>query len=280
MGYNLVYHFILVFLFYMKIIILFLLFHQFIFVNAQEFETNFLRDYFLTADKFIGVDDFDNNYYVKNNTLYKKTYLHTYSYANSQFGEITSVDITNPLKVLVFYRNFNMVLLLDNKLNELSEPINFSIESFSENFAFVSMSSNNNLWLYSFDDHILQLWNHQTRKIQFKSQPVTFYVNGFEPIKQLSTYKYCWLIGEKNILKFNEYGTFLESYEVNNTDLTAFKEGFVILQDNKLYYTNSTKNLQPIIINPELFIKSFYVNTNHIYIFDGTKVFVFNFIKI
>ena len=127
---------------------------------------------------------------------------------------------------------------------------------------------------------MLQLWNHQTRKIQFKSQPVTFYLNGFEPIKQLSTYKYCWLIGKKYILKFNEYGAFIESSEVNNTDLTAFREGFIILQDNKLYYTNSTKSIQPIIINPELFIKSFYVNTNHIYIFDGTKVFVFNFIKI
>ena len=253
---------------------------QLFFVKAQELKTAFFNEYSIDADKFIGVDDFQNSYYINQNTIYKKTVQFTYSYANSQLGEITSVDITNPLKVLVFYRDFNTVLLLDNKLNELTKPINFTTESFPKNITFASISSNNNLCLFSYDDNMLHLWNHQTRKIQFTSQPLTLFIDGFKPIKQLSNYKNCWLVSKKNVLKFNEYGTFIESYEVNNTDLTAFREGFIILQDNRLYYTNSTKNLQPIIIEPELFIKSFYVNTNHIYIFDGTKIYVFKFIKI
>ena len=258
---------------------IFILFQLF-FAKAQELKTTFLNDFSIDADKFIGVDDFENYYYITQNTLYKKTVQFTYSYANSQLGEITSVDITNPLKILVFYRDFNTVLLLDNKLNELTKPINFTTESFSKNITFTSISSNSNLWLFSYDDNMLQLWNHQTRKIHFTSRPLTLFIDDFKPTKQFSNYKNCWLVSEKKIMKFNEYGTFIESYEIINSDLTAFREGFIILQDNKLYYTNSTKSLQPIIIKPELFIKSFYVNTNHIYIFDGTKVFVFNFIKI
>ena len=101
------------------------------FVQAQEFKTAFFKDYSLNADKFIGVDDFENSYYINHNNLYKKTAQTIYSYANSQLGEITSVDITNPLKILVFYRDFKTVLLLDNRLNELTTPINFTTESFS-----------------------------------------------------------------------------------------------------------------------------------------------------
>jgi len=253
---------------------------QIFFVQAQELKTAFLKDYSIKADRFIGVDDFENSYYINHNNLYKKTTQTTYSYANSQLGEITSVDITNPLKVLVFYRDFNTVLLLDNKLNELTIPINFTTESFSKNIAFTSISSNNNLWLYSLDDHKLQLWNHQTKKIQFTSQSLNLFIDDFKPIRQFSTYKNCWLVGERNILKFNEYGTFIESYEVNNIDLTAFDEGYIVLEDSKLFYQDPSRELTQIDLNPVVIIKSFYVNTNHIYIFDGTKIFVFKIIKI
>jgi len=253
---------------------------QLFFVQAQELKTAFLKDYSINADKFIGVDDFENSYYIKHNTLYKKTPQTTYSYANSQLGEITSVDITNSLKILIFYRDFNTVLLLDNRLNELTIPINFTTESFSKNITFTSISSNNNLWLYSLDDHILQLWNHQTRKTQFTSQPITSFIDNFIPIRQFSTYKSCWLVGERNILKFNEYGTFIESYEVNNSDLKTFDEGYIVLEDKILFYQDPSRELTLIDINPVVIIKSFYVNTNHIYIFDGTKIFVYKIIKI
>jgi len=252
---------------------------QLFFVYAQEINTLFIKGYSLKADKFIGVDDFDNTFYINNNILFKNTSKDTYSYANTQLGEISSVDITNPLKVLVFFRDFNTVLLLDNRLNELTKPINFTTESFSKNIAFASMSSNNNLWLYSFDDNILQLWNHQTRKINFTSQPVTFFKD-FEPVKQLSTYQSCRLIGKNLMLKFNEYGTFIESYDINNPEINLFKDGHIILNENQLVYHDSLNKENPININQEVFIKSFYVNTNHIYIFDGTKIFVFKLLKI
>jgi len=265
----------------MKYLIFIFLFIQLFFVNAQELKTTLIEEYIIKADKFIGVDNYKNCYYVHNNTLFKKTINFTYSYSNTQLGSITSVDITNPLKLLVFYRDFNTVLLLDNKLNELTKPINFTTGSFSKNIAFASISSNNNLWLYSLDDNILQLWNHQKRKIEFTSQPLTFINNNFVPTNQLSTYKNCWLIGENNLLKFNEYGTLIESQEKTmSCYLRPFGDGYIFSEDNKLVYQKSLNKTEQIKLNPQVFIKSFYVNTNHIYIFDGTKVFVFKFIKI
>jgi len=267
----------------MKFFAFIFLFIQLLSVNAQEsisIETEFLKDFSLKADTFIGVDDFENYYYIQNNTLHKKTGQQTYTYTNTQLGKITSVDLTNPLKILLFYRDFNTVLFLDNKLNELTTSINFTSESFSQQITFVNISSNNNLWLYSLDDNVLQLWNHQTKKIQFTSQPLSFYANGFSAIQQFSTYKNCWVTDEQTILKFNEYGTFLETSFIDSyTNIKPFQDGYMYVKNHKLHYLNTMIDLQQTQQDAEVLIKNFYINSNHIYIFDGTKIFVFRIIK-
>ena len=221
----------------MKIMaIYFLLFQSFLGV-AQEIttktiETEFIKSFNLDADEFIGTDDFENIYYIKNNVIYKKTPLKTYTYSNTQFGGITSIDIKNPLKILLFYSDFNTAIILDNNLNELTSPINFTSESFSKNISFASISSNNNLWLFSLDDNILRLWNYQTKKIQFASQPASFYVENFETLQQLSSYKNCWLFGDNVMLKFNEYGTFGGVFEIDKFDEVHFSENNIIFSNN------------------------------------------------
>ncbi len=264
----------------MKFFTAIFLFFQFLFVNAQEIQIEFLKDLPLNVDEFIGVDSFENYYYMKNNTLYKKTSQQTYTYTNTQLGKITSVDITNPLKVILFYRDFNTVLFLDNRLNELTTSINFTSESFPQQITFVNISSNNNLWLYSLDDNVLQLWNYQTKKVQFTSQPLSSFSNDFKIIQQLSSYKNCWLIGKNVILKFNEYGIFLEATTIDDhIYLKPFQKGYMYLKDNKLYYQESSTNFQQIHTEIEGIIKSYSINTKHIYIFDGTKIFVFKILK-
>lgn len=270
----------------MKIMVIYFLLFQSILGVAQEIttktiETEFINSFNLDADAFIGTDDFENIYYIKNNVIYKKTALKTYTYSNTQFGGISSIDIKNPLKILLFYSGFNTAIILDNNLNELTSPINFTSESLSKNISFATISSNNNLWLFSLDDNILRLWNYQTKKIQFASQPTSFYAKNFETFQQRSTYKNCWLFGVNMMLKFNEYGTFGGVFEIDKFDEVHFSENNLIFSNNNrlIIYDSELESL-PIKLNQEILIKSFYFNKNQIYIFDGLKIFVFKIIKI
>ncbi|HBK70921.1 MAG TPA: hypothetical protein DDZ39_04565 [Flavobacteriaceae bacterium] len=264
------------------LISVFLIFNLF-FVNAQKIdtiiETEFIKKTALKADRFLGVDDFGNLYYIKNNTLTKKTNQKTYNYTNTQLGEISSVDIKNPLKIILFYKNFNTVLIVDNNLNELSRPINFNNSSFSKNIHLVNGSSNNNLWIYSLDDNTMQLYNYQNHKIQFTTQVLSFYQADFKVINLLCTYKDCWVIGENNILHFNEYGTFIEKTElIGFSELAFFKNTFIFLKDTHLYLYNDMASV-PIHIKDKISIQSFYVNKNDMYIFDGTTIHVYKIVK-
>nr|WP_152556284.1 hypothetical protein [Nonlabens ulvanivorans] len=59
----------------------------------------------LSCDSFYGVDDFESIYYSTDNVLYKKSESKRLEFFDIQLGDITSVDIINPLKILVFYRD-------------------------------------------------------------------------------------------------------------------------------------------------------------------------------
>ena len=262
----------------MKFFLFFLFFSNTFQLSAQTkdtiIETEPIKSFPLIADIFVGVDGFKNLYYIKNNTLHKKTAKKIFTYTNTQLGEITSVDIKNPLKIILFYRNFNTVLLLDNNLNELTTPINFNNTTFSKNAFLVNGSSNNNLWIYSLDDDTLQLYNYQTQKIPATTQALSFYQFDFKVKKIVSTYKNCWLIGKKNILHFDEYGRFIEKIELTNlTDVVFLKGKFIYLENNNLYSYNYEISA-PICIKNKISIQSFYVNKNDMYIFDGTTIFV------
>jgi hypothetical protein len=47
----------------------------------------------------------------------------TFVYQNFSLGKITKVDLQNPLKIVLFYENFNTVVTLDNQLNEIQKSI-------------------------------------------------------------------------------------------------------------------------------------------------------------
>lgn len=232
----------------------------------------------LKADAFIGVDDFENYYYTKGNTLYKKTPRHTYSYTNTRLGNITSVAITNPLKILVFYRDFNSLIILDNRLNELSDIINLSDDSYGKNAVFATISSNNNLWLYSLDDNILTLWNYETRKPVFNSQPLQFYQNDFEAIAQTSTYENCWMVSSKHILIFNEYGSFIKDIDLQKVlALQPYKNGFLYINGNEIYFHESDTVKKLSGLSPKHLSTNFFVNKNNLYFFGSNTLYRYRF---
>ena len=265
----------------MRFLLVFICCFQLFFVQAQEIETAFVKKIALKADRFIGVDSFENYYYIIGSTFYKKTSTNTYSYNNTRLGEIATVDLSNPLKIILFYRDFNVMVILDNRLNELTDSINFSIESFTKNVAFVSVSSNNNIWLYSLDDNILSLWNYETKKTIFNTEPLSFYSKGFEADKQISSYEFCWLVSDAEILQFNEYGSFITSIKSATIEkIQSYLDGYLYLDTNEIYYREDTGTISEVLIdNLDHKITNFMAIKNNLYFFDANVLYKYTLLK-
>lgn len=263
----------------MRSIALIILFFQLCFVHSQTIESKFVDSVLLKADDFIGIDAFENYYYTLGATFYKKTKSKVYSYANTQLGNISSIDITNPLKIVLFYRDFNTIVLLDNRLSELSNNINLSTESFAKNVTFASISSNNNLWLYSLDDNILSLWNYETKQTVFDTQPLSYYQNDFEASIQISTYEYCWLISNDHVLIFNEYGSFIDSFtESDIKRLVPYNQGILYLQNAKIYFRNDSLK-ESLIDNKKHKLDNFFMIKDNLYFFDTNVLYKYILLK-
>jgi len=247
-------------------------------LQSQELTTELHTNKALEADSFIGVDEFESMYYIKENILYKKTSKQLFSYSNVGLGKLNSVNIQNPFKVILFYADFNAAIILDNNLNELTQKIDFTKETLFNNVAFVTGASQNNLWLYA-DDNKLHLYDYRNYAEVLQTQPTTFYDPNFLPKNITSTYKKIWILSVNSVLEFNEYGIYTKSFDLKEVEqIFSFQKGFIFFKKRKFFYQESSR-IVPIRLDFEGRIESIYINSAYIFIFDGKTVYQYQIIR-
>ena len=240
--------------------------------NSQQLETEFTNSFSLDAETFIGIDEFENIYYIKNNVFFKSSNQETVNYSNLSLGKITSVDIHNPFKIVLFYRDYNCAIILDNKLNELTNKIDFTKNTLFNNVLLVSHSSENNLWLFA-DDNKLHQYDFNNNSEKFQTQPITFYQEHFVSKSLKSTYKYAWLLGNTGVIQINEYGNFISFYGNKEIDIIfPYLKGFIAIINDSFHNIQANVSTQ-LSIQFDHIIKDIHINNSSINIFDGSKVY-------
>ncbi len=76
---------------------------------------------------------------------FKPDYNEQYRYANKKSGSVSSVDVTNPLRIVVFYDDFNQIKIFDNTLTVINEL------NLADKFADISaagVTNDGNLWVF------------------------------------------------------------------------------------------------------------------------------------
>lgn len=73
----------------------------------------------------IYIDDFDNLYITSENSLvkYNSTGKELFFFDSPYDGNISLIDLKNPMKVLVFFKNQNKLIFLDNQLSIIANEI-------------------------------------------------------------------------------------------------------------------------------------------------------------
>ncbi len=140
-----------------KVIVLLICFTGSLFdLHAQDSLKYELLNAIETDADFFTTDNQSNIYTVKGNVLtkYDKTGKFLYRYSNKNYGNINFVDVSNMLKILVFYRNYLLTVFLDNTLSINGEPISLDKLGYLQ-AQLVCASHNNGLWIY--DQQNLQL---------------------------------------------------------------------------------------------------------------------------
>lgn len=124
------------------------------------------------AEKIVdfNVDNLGNTYTVSKNNQLKKRNSNGDSIAVfndvKRSGKLYSIDVTNPLKILLYYKDFGKILILDRFLNIRNEINLRTINIFQASL--VCQSYDNNIWIFDELDNRIKKIDEQG-KIMFTS---------------------------------------------------------------------------------------------------------------
>ncbi|MEO7768060.1 MAG: hypothetical protein ABIS01_11565, partial [Ferruginibacter sp.] len=119
--------------------------------NAQK-DTTFVLNKTIPGDfSYFNVDNLDNIYLVNNSSnQLKKLDANGDSVGvfNNvrKYGKLFSIDATNPLKLLLYYKNFATIVVLDRFLN-VRNTINLGKKNIFK-VKTIATSYDNNIWLF------------------------------------------------------------------------------------------------------------------------------------
>ena len=195
---------------------------------AQPFSLELEGTEALVADKFWGVDTYNNVYFSENNVFYKIENEKTFQYQDLQLGDLESVDILNPLKVLLFYKEANTVVLLDNRFNEVKR-INFNVIPDYKTVDFARISKDNLLWIFNADLQQLELFDYDKLTTQSSSLPLKQNVLGLK-----SNYNYAWIHHPLGISTYTINASLADTIDLDKAELFDLKQIILLLFNKEI----------------------------------------------
>jgi len=224
----------------------------------------------MEADRFWGVDTYDQFYFSKNNVFYKTENGKKFQFQDLQLGALEKVDLLNPLRLLLFYKEANTIVLLDNRLNEI-DRVNFNFIADVKTVDFAGISKDNLLWIFNADLQQLELFNYQLLRTNNSSLPLSKEIINFK-----SNYNFAWLQHADGLLKYNINGSLVDTILLDNIfSFTVYKNQIIIQTDDYLEFfeESTTKTIQ--FKKPEISFDQFYFNGENLYIYSGKVLYTY-----
>ena len=247
----------------MKYIKFILLLIPFTFFGQQNILTKFISKQVLKVDTFVDIDRFNTQYSFNNTTFYSKGSKGNFEYSNLQLGEITSVNTFNPLKINLFYKDFNTVVILDNRLAEIKK-IDFNTLNPFRIISKISPANDNNIWIFNENTQQLELFDFINNKTKHTTLPIKGNVLDLE-----SNYNFCWLLTDTFIYTYNYFGSLISKQANNGFEQLRETNGNLILKsNNSLFFLSKKANEITELDLPKLLIKRFFVTNETLYIYD------------
>ncbi len=202
----------------------------------------------IEADYFYGSNS--NYYFSKSNAFFSIDKNDKKTYFDSQLGKLDAAIVTNPLQIILFYKDFNTLVFLDNQLNETTR-----IEgNKSENnliFDKIGLAQKNNFWFYEPNVQKIGLYNFKNDTFKFIStfldQPILFATSFYN--------NYYWITNDYNLNVISVYGKITALGNIPDFDQFQLLTDSEILfsKDNVLYHYNlKTEKRTPIEISEKM----------------------------
>jgi hypothetical protein len=254
-----------------KKLIFLILIMSYVFAYSQEqtLKAQLVSTQKIDANTFVGFDGMGNLYYTKNNVFYKKNNQEIWQYKNVSLGKITKIDFQNQLKIMLFYENFNTVILLDNQLNEI-QKINFSENETPIVAVASSVAGQNSLWLYNSLSQQIGLFDY----LKGTFRPVAPPINGVIKYYQSDFNNFYWIDDSLNWYAVDIFGkitTIGKAPKFDQIEIISSRE-IIFAKNGNLFLQNQNKSTFYTIENVDKSFNNFYYKDQILAIFTNQEI--------
>ncbi|WP_303318808.1 hypothetical protein Q4Q34_04960 [Flavivirga abyssicola] len=232
-------------------------------IHAQKaIETSFIKKANFKASQLITIDNFETKYFIRNNVFNKKDAHTTITYNNLQLGNITTANAFNPLKINLFYKDFNSVIILDNRLAEIFK-IDFNALPKYKNASHISTGHDNTIWVFDENNQKLELFDYRTLTTRAQTVPIQSTILDLK-----SNYNFCFLLTKNYLYTYNYFGSLVKRIKNDGYTQLAESNGDIFLKkENDLFYLKKGSETTIPILIPNLLINAFFVTNETLYIY-------------
>ena len=196
-----------------------------------------------------------------------------------QFGKLSLIDVSNPLKVLLYYRDFGTVVVLDRFLNtratiDLRKLNLFQVKA-------IGLSYDNNIWVFDELESMLKRVGEDGR-ILYQSADMRMLVDStpspqFIADQDRQVYLYDSL---KGVYQFDYYGAFRNRIRLTGwTDFTVIGNALYGRDAGMLYkYETGSLNLQQYRIPPFMRnAKKIKITPGNLYLLQDNRLDIYSY---
>ena len=197
------------------------------------------------------------------------------SYGEPTFGNIAQVDANIASKLLVYYRENGTIILLNNELAPIGNPLNLFDKSLMT-VTLAAMGNPNTIVLYDEANQELILTD---LNLNVSSRTHVAFPGEFRPtdMQVLPEHRIALLDNQHGICLFDFYGTFEREIPIPGiTAMQLMKDQIIFLKDKTLYqYTlpseTTTLEIKPLDMEmPDM--KTFHIRHHFLYYIDNQDV--------
>jgi hypothetical protein len=185
------------------------------------------------------IDKLGNIYIIDHNevlSIFDKNKVKRNEYFDQRLGKIDYIDASNPMQILLHFKNQGVLKIVDNTLSEL-QRINLYNEGKFNYITKVCRANDNNFWIY---DEQLQRIYKIDGKLNILNETNLFRdlgIKEFDPIYFRERNNNLVIVDQKGrALIFDNFGHFIKTFELGNLNAIHFDgTHFFILKEDGLY---------------------------------------------
>ena len=182
----------------------------------------------------IEIDQYGYFYIIDQDNLIKyDSEGHTlYHYSNKLLGNIDQIDISNPLRLLLFYKDQGLIIVLDNTLSQQKEPISLNELGLYQTSCIANSNFDNGTWLYDIDVNEIIKINHLS-EVNYRSGNLSVLIPNMEfPILNLKEKnRKLYVVTRNKIFVMDQFGSLLSVITLSAEKGLIIKEKNIITYD-------------------------------------------------